>query len=493
MASIVQLRALNVLNVQDYGAIGDGVNDDAPAINACIAACPSGGAIFLPSGTYLVGSVISLTGGKTLYGVAPSEGSTNGSILRMKNGANLVAVLASTDALGTSTSPTCGYPVTLHDIEIDGNNTHNTSGHGILLMNYGSTVRSCAVYNTAQSGIVWTDTNQGGHLITNTCVENRIEDCKINNCTQHGIWVQDNGTGALTDGYCLNNDVSVTGQDTISLDRASGWLIEGNHTYSSGMNAITCGACYATRIINNYIEGFGSSATANYYTGISVKLIGDRATLIHGNTFGGSESVAGTHYTYIGVTGISVTSATWAIVEGNHVFGAWPSNPNYPSSPQYSQAIVASANGGIPCYLLLKDNIFSNVGQDGYIDASVTLYTAHNFGSQKIDGTLTVSGLTTLNNTLFLNTSSSSAVIATGGTISTSGVSIAKIAPAANVTGIIVQAPVAGGQVLWVINESAFTVAFAASGSNVQGGSSVVIAAHSKLQLVWDNGQSLWY
>ncbi|MCX4857735.1 glycosyl hydrolase family 28-related protein [Streptomyces canus] len=34
-----------------YGAVGDGKVDDAPAINKALAACPSGGVVYLPVGT----------------------------------------------------------------------------------------------------------------------------------------------------------------------------------------------------------------------------------------------------------------------------------------------------------------------------------------------------------------------------------------------------------------------------------------------------------
>jgi len=47
------------VNVRDYGAKGDGVNDDTPAINAAIAAVTSqgGGRVTVPSGTYRVYSI----------------------------------------------------------------------------------------------------------------------------------------------------------------------------------------------------------------------------------------------------------------------------------------------------------------------------------------------------------------------------------------------------------------------------------------------------
>ncbi len=53
----------NWYDVKAWGAYGDGVHDDAPAINALIAAIPGGkGTIFFPPGTYVVNSTISVSG-----------------------------------------------------------------------------------------------------------------------------------------------------------------------------------------------------------------------------------------------------------------------------------------------------------------------------------------------------------------------------------------------------------------------------------------------
>lgn len=41
-----------VINVKDYGAIGDGVADDLPAIRAAVAAAPAGSTVLFPPGTY---------------------------------------------------------------------------------------------------------------------------------------------------------------------------------------------------------------------------------------------------------------------------------------------------------------------------------------------------------------------------------------------------------------------------------------------------------
>jgi hypothetical protein len=47
-------------DVRAYGAVGDGVTDDTAAINAAIADAGTGGTVFLPAGTFLIGSPLVL-------------------------------------------------------------------------------------------------------------------------------------------------------------------------------------------------------------------------------------------------------------------------------------------------------------------------------------------------------------------------------------------------------------------------------------------------
>lgn len=60
------------ISVTEYGATGDGVTDDAPAIRAAIndAASLGGGEVTLPSGTYLCQSLIDITSGVHLRGAS---------------------------------------------------------------------------------------------------------------------------------------------------------------------------------------------------------------------------------------------------------------------------------------------------------------------------------------------------------------------------------------------------------------------------------------
>jgi hypothetical protein len=90
--------------------------------------------------------------------------------------------------------------------------------------------------------------------------------------------------------------------------------------------------------------------------------------------------------------------------------------------------------------------------------------------------------------------SASAAATATNGTITTAGVEEARVAPTGNITGVILQAGTYANQQCCVVNESAFTVTMAASGtSNVADGVSAVITANRCMFFVWDSGTSLWY
>ena len=53
------------INVRDYGAVGDGVSDDAPAVQKAInAAAQTGGTVFFPIGKYRIRTILTIPGGK---------------------------------------------------------------------------------------------------------------------------------------------------------------------------------------------------------------------------------------------------------------------------------------------------------------------------------------------------------------------------------------------------------------------------------------------
>jgi parallel beta-helix repeat protein len=62
-------RFADVINVKDFGAVGDGVADDAAAIQAAInAGSSNNAAVYFPSGTYLIRTYISIGSNVYIYG-----------------------------------------------------------------------------------------------------------------------------------------------------------------------------------------------------------------------------------------------------------------------------------------------------------------------------------------------------------------------------------------------------------------------------------------
>jgi hypothetical protein len=71
---------------------------------------------------------------------------------------------------------------------------------------------------------------------------------------------------------------------------------------------------------------------------------------------------------------------------------------------------------------------------------------------------------------------------------------VVRVTATTNVAGIVLQAGLWPGQELWIVNESAFTIQFAASGtSHVADGAATSIPANTGRHFVWDSVTGLWY
>ncbi|CAK0740069.1 Pectate_lyase_3 domain-containing protein [Azospirillaceae bacterium] len=158
----------DIVSVKDFGAVGDGVSDDATAIQSALTAF---GSVYVPAGIYCIANTITLGYGQTLFG----EGQT--SILRATPDATFDAVLL-----------TDGY-ATLRNLRIEGGQA------GVRLR--GQTGPS--VQNALLDLTLW-DQAYGlildGYAQTERpCYWNNITRVLIARPSIHGVWMTCSGAG----------------------------------------------------------------------------------------------------------------------------------------------------------------------------------------------------------------------------------------------------------------------------------------------------------
>ena len=264
-------------DVKDHGAVGDGVIDDAAAIQAMIDNSALGDEIYLSPGTYLV------TGLRLLKGRAYRGAHYQNTIIKLADNANPDAVLASDSYM--QNWQYCAAPIQISNLYIDGNKENNSTGHGLLLTNWNASVDKVWVMDVAGDGIRFSDTTANGEMITNSMVENRITQCRVFQPDGYGIYINDTG-GNITDGYLTDNIVSYAGKSGIRFDDTSGWAIVGNHSHRSGWNGIDLRRCRGTRIIGNYIDHYGKSPMPEKRSGLRVSVQSGRGAVISSNSIG---------------------------------------------------------------------------------------------------------------------------------------------------------------------------------------------------------------
>lgn len=310
-------------------AKGDGVNDDAPLINSLIANTPPGSLIYFspPPNFYGVGSIpLILLPNRTYVG---SIGYFNGDLIKQLAGANLPAVVCSSDWYNNT--PAAGFPIRMYNISVNGNSANNVNSHGIAHSNFNSIFEGCSATFTPAAGILTSANTRNGSLISNGLVQTRIRDCVVTNNGTNGISIADSSHGKVTDGYLENCESSVSTLDNIIFDTAGGWKITGNHVSGGQQSGITVSHCFDTLINDNYVDGFGFNASAppgTFYNGLYAGILAGSVTIVSNNRVTSNATVANTTYEFVSVQSTDTTGDNKVSVYGNDCFGANVANQN---------------------------------------------------------------------------------------------------------------------------------------------------------------------
>ncbi|WP_214409903.1 right-handed parallel beta-helix repeat-containing protein [Sphaerisporangium fuscum] len=249
--------------------------DDAKTIQTAIDSSKDGDEIVF-KGPCLINATITLLDRRTYRGDGKE-----GTVIKQADGANLPAMLASESWV--SDRELSSDTVRIERIMLDGNRDHNTGTVGLMLRSWNTRVYDVDIFGTPSDGIRVSNPSKNGTLLQNTMVNSIISDVDIEGAGGAGLRVVDPGN-SVTDWTFQRSWVGFNDGSAIQSDNAAGWTFSELHLYGIPEHAIDAHRCFGTSITNNYIEDFGTKATADQtYYGIRCDLQGDANTTIADN------------------------------------------------------------------------------------------------------------------------------------------------------------------------------------------------------------------
>lgn len=299
-AEFAKIKRFNVINIKDYGAIGDGVTDDTDAINAALAAAQNG-TLFIPTGTFLISgtlhvrtnteivgcgaeSVIKLAASYSLTAYtwrSETRYTTRKSIILFDSGAAFCHLHDFTltgqtskfvdenmDGITVRGNNHIVDNVMIHDINYFpssfSSRTAPMPGYGILAID-ANVVRfeNLNVYRCAYEGVGFEDTKTA-----------TLANSKIGVCNQTGVQVH-RGCCCI---FINNNTIDLTGRsygnaamtvDAVTAYPSTDIHIDNNHIVGTITNIDTGASCVF--IHNNYVQGVVMCAEGKYITRADIR------------------------------------------------------------------------------------------------------------------------------------------------------------------------------------------------------------------------------
>ena len=244
------------VNVQSYGAKGDGITIDSVAIQSAIDSLSNGGGIvYFPEGVYLVNTNVNVTDNITLRGAGWAntfiKASDNASIPTNTGVVQSKDFLPDRNVWGYYQPYPTGLHmgITIEDITIDGNKEHQSTGNGLCIYGGKWSLFRVGVINTPDHGI-WTECGTP----TNSTQGNDLEDfLNMHEATAFQVFIS--GTGKYgwnfkgpNDSYIENVQIKLTGWSAFSC-------ITGSTFFNGGLKIGTLHA-YGTNMANDDPNGY---------------------------------------------------------------------------------------------------------------------------------------------------------------------------------------------------------------------------------------------
>lgn len=279
---------LAAVNAKDYGTKGDGVTNDAPAIQKAIAAlAPTGGTITLPPGTYLLGTS---AGGVEVY--PNGQPIQNAIIINKPNvvfkGAGATTVLKLKAHAKMRAIAVSANNVTIDSLVVDGNKAQRD---GSVSWPGGDVV----------------DTLIGGFKVSHMTVKN----CEVRNGIEDGIGFWKSDDALVQNCYSHDNGTPQAGGSGVSLSGGARARALANRFENNSLGVWSAFGSQNVAIQNNTIKN--NSQTAITIGGFAAELGagGNSGFTISGNTMTGNGKA--------GFDTITIASANNGTISGNTI------------------------------------------------------------------------------------------------------------------------------------------------------------------------------
>lgn len=194
-----------ILNVRDYGAVGDGVTDDTAAINAAARDLQDGETLYIPAGTYLLHEY----GEKDIILI---EGKNNVRI-EMEDGAIMQLDAVEDGAISKENHHFIFHLVNCQNSTVTGGSIYGdllrykgtmrvTQGYGIRMIDCRNvTVQNVEIAYMRGDGIIMFTAIKYEDGTREKCYNITIDNCHVHDCFRNGI------TLSSTDGCVISNTV----------------------------------------------------------------------------------------------------------------------------------------------------------------------------------------------------------------------------------------------------------------------------------------------
>jgi len=252
VATTVQAKLRSTVSVKDFGAVGDGIEDDTDAIQAAV---DSGNIVEFPNGSYKFGKITKSSGSLIVNGngstflTVPNSNTTSQQFFELSGLSEVrLSDFTLNGGFGTSTSIVSG--ATNEDDAISADNCGIVNIDNVVVTGWSS----------GNSPIV-----ADSHAIfTRSCDRVVVSNCQLKYISKEGI--HDLNSSIV---QFLNNSTYRVGYSSFSFSGTASVLVQGNNTLETGVNSNNVSLLPFNRSSGVVIQGnvfrtHGSSFTTPY-------------------------------------------------------------------------------------------------------------------------------------------------------------------------------------------------------------------------------------